>query len=138
MPGAYLMAIISTYSSKLIARQLSFLERETEKWIFWICLQSWSNILVCEKICKFLLLRVFCVDFRQNYYKYFHMGIWWSRWHVYVTEQVSLINSLHEVSNFIRNINTMLCPIICNSDTIELTVHTTCYWGLRLTLCWYR
>ena len=29
--------------------------------------------------------------------------------------------------------NTMLCPIICNSNTIELTVHTSCYC-LRLTL----
>ena len=25
----------------------------------------------------------------------------------------------------------MLCP-----NTIELTVHTFCYWGLRLTLCY--
>ena len=28
----------------------------------------------------------------------------------------------------------MLCPIKDNSNTIELTVHTSCYWGLRLTL----
>ena len=26
-------------------------------------------------------------------------------------------------------------PIIVNSNTIELTVHTFCYLGLRLTLC---
>ena len=30
----------------------------------------------------------------------------------------------------------MLCPIIFNSNTIELTVDTSCYLGLRLTL-WY-
>ena len=30
----------------------------------------------------------------------------------------------------------MLCPIIFNSNTIELTVHTSCYCGLRLTLCY--
>ena len=30
----------------------------------------------------------------------------------------------------------MSCPIIFNSNTIELTVHTSCYWGLRLTLCY--
>ena len=23
-----------------------------------------------------------------------------------------------------------------NSNTIEITVHTSCYWGLRLTLCY--
>ena len=33
----------------------------------------------------------------------------------------------------------MLCPIIFNSNTIELTVHNSCYFGLRLTLwdLWY-
>ena len=30
----------------------------------------------------------------------------------------------------------MSCPIIFNSNTIELTVHTSCYLGLRLTLCY--
>ena len=29
----------------------------------------------------------------------------------------------------------MLCPIIFNSNTIELTMNTSCYLGLRLTLC---
>ena len=29
----------------------------------------------------------------------------------------------------------MLCPTY--SNTIELTVHTSCYWGLRLTLCYF-
>ena len=29
----------------------------------------------------------------------------------------------------------MLCPIIFNSNTIELTVHTSCYC-LELTLCY--
>ena len=28
------------------------------------------------------------------------------------------------------------CPSKNNSNTIELTVHTSCYWGLRLTLCY--
>ena len=33
------------------------------------------------------------------------------------------------ISNEILNdINTMLCPIKVNSNTIELTVHTSCYW----------
>ena len=30
----------------------------------------------------------------------------------------------------------MLCPIISNSNTIKLTVHTFCYCGLKLTLCY--
>ena len=30
----------------------------------------------------------------------------------------------------------MSCPIIFNSNTIELTMHTSCYYGLRLTLCY--
>ena len=30
----------------------------------------------------------------------------------------------------------MLCPFKVNSNTIELTVYTSCYWGLRLTLCY--
>ena len=30
----------------------------------------------------------------------------------------------------------MSCPIKNNTNTIELTVHTSCYWGLRLTLCY--
>ena len=30
----------------------------------------------------------------------------------------------------------MSCPIISKSNTIELTVHTSCYCGLRLTLCY--
>ena len=33
------------------------------------------------------------------------------------------------------DINTMSCPIILNSNTIELTVRTPCYCGLRLTVC---
>ena len=28
----------------------------------------------------------------------------------------------------------MSCPIIFNSNTIKLTVHTSCYLGLRLTV----
>ena len=30
----------------------------------------------------------------------------------------------------------MLCPIILNSNTFELAVHTSCYLVLRLTLCY--
>ena len=30
--------------------------------------------------------------------------------------------------------NTMLCPIKNNGNTIELTVHTSCYWDLRLSV----
>ena len=34
----------------------------------------------------------------------------------------------------------MLCPTILNSNTIELTVHTSCYWVLDLLcvtcVCW--
>ena len=39
--------------------------------------------------------------------------------------------------NILNDIKTMLCPIYSNSNTIELTVHTSCYWGLELTLCYY-
>ena len=30
----------------------------------------------------------------------------------------------------------MLCPIIFDSNTIELNMHTSCYLGLGLTLCY--
>ena len=33
-------------------------------------------------------------------------------------------------------IDNVSCPIIFDSNTIELTVHTSCYFGLRLTLCY--
>ena len=40
--------------------------------------------------------------------------------------------------NFIKvELNIMLCPIIFNSNTIELPMHTSCYCGLRLTLCYH-
>ena len=35
-----------------------------------------------------------------------------------------------------RNINTVSYAIIFNSNTIELTLCTSCYLGLRLTLCY--
>ena len=38
--------------------------------------------------------------------------------------------------SILNNINTVLCPLKSNGNTIELTVLTSCYWGLRLTLCW--
>ena len=39
-------------------------------------------------------------------------------------------------NDIINDIDTMLCPIENNSNTIELTVHTSFYFGLRLTLCY--
>ena len=40
--------------------------------------------------------------------------------------------------NILNDINTMSCPIENNSNTIELTVHTSCYWGLTLTVLFLR
>ena len=37
---------------------------------------------------------------------------------------------------FKKDINTLLCPSKSNSKPNELTVHTSCYWGLRLILCY--
>ena len=37
--------------------------------------------------------------------------------------------------NILNDINTLLCTSNINSNPIELTVHNSCYWGLRLTLC---
>ena len=36
----------------------------------------------------------------------------------------------------VQPINTLLCPAKSNSKQIELKVHTSCYLGLRLTLCY--
>ena len=41
------------------------------------------------------------------------------------------------IVNILNDINTVLCPSKSNSKQIELTVHTSCYWGLRLTLCYF-
>ena len=49
-------------------------------------------------------------------------------------EQV--IKSVSRIMNILNDINTILCPIKSNNNTIELTAHTSCYWGLRLTLCY--
>ena len=38
------------------------------------------------------------------------------------------------IMNILNDINTLLRPSKNNTNTIELTVHTSCYWGLRL-LC---
>ena len=39
------------------------------------------------------------------------------------------------ISNeLLDEINNVFCPIIFNSNTIEITVHTSCYWVLDL-LC---
>ena len=40
------------------------------------------------------------------------------------------------IINILNDINTLLCPSKSNSKRIEFTVHTSCYWGLRLTLCY--
>ena len=40
--------------------------------------------------------------------------------------------------NIVNDRNTLLCPCRNNSNIIELTVHTSCYWGLRLTLCYIK
>ena len=41
------------------------------------------------------------------------------------------------IINILNDINTLSCPSKSNRKQIELTVHTSCYWGLRLTLCYY-
>ena len=41
------------------------------------------------------------------------------------------------IMNIRNDINTLLCPSKNNSDTIKLTLHTSCYWGRRLTLCYF-
>ena len=40
------------------------------------------------------------------------------------------------IINILNDINTLSCPSKSNSKRIERTVHTSCYWGLRLTLCY--
>ena len=40
------------------------------------------------------------------------------------------------IINIVNDINSLLCLSKSNSKWIELTVHTSCYWGLRLTLCY--
>ena len=49
------------------------------------------------------------------------------------------IKSLYNefIINILNDINTLLCPSKSNSKRIELKMHTSCYWGLRLTLCYY-
>ena len=41
------------------------------------------------------------------------------------------------IINIVNDINTLSCPSKGNSKRIELTVRTSCYWGLRLTLCYW-
>ena len=41
----------------------------------------------------------------------------------------------HDMPNINVSIHTLSCPSKSNSNTIELTVHTSFYWGPRLTLC---
>ena len=40
------------------------------------------------------------------------------------------------IMNILNDMNTLSCPSKDNSNTIELTAHTSCSWGLRLTLCY--
>ena len=40
------------------------------------------------------------------------------------------------IMNINNDINSLSCPSESNSNKIELTVHTSCYWGRRLTLCY--
>ena len=42
------------------------------------------------------------------------------------------------IINILNDLDTLSCPSKNNSNTIKLTVHTSGYWGLRLTLCYYR
>ena len=60
---------------------------------------------------------------------YFHMGI---RWLLFVMEQV--IISVSQIKWMIIDIHTMLYPIKIYSNTIELSVHTSCFCILDL-LC---
>ena len=36
----------------------------------------------------------------------------------------------------VNTINTLSCPSKSNSKQTELTVHTSCYWGLGITVCY--
>ena len=51
------------------------------------------------------------------------------------TSQLPYIAFLMKILN---DKKAMSCPIKNNSNTIELTLHTSCYWVLRLTLYYYR
>ena len=56
----------------------------------------------------------------------------------YICDRTSCKKMLTKYNEFLikfqDDINTMLCPKIFKSNTIELTVHTSCYWVLDL-LC---
>ena len=41
------------------------------------------------------------------------------------------------IINILNDLNTLSCHSNSDSNTIELTVHTSCCWGRRLTLCYY-
>ena len=46
------------------------------------------------------------------------------------------INLYNEfIMNILNDINTPSCPSKNKSKKMELAVHTSCYWGLRLNLC---
>ena len=40
-----------------------------------------------------------------------------------------------DMINILNDKNTLSCLSKNDSNTIEIRVHTSCYWGLRLTLC---
>ena len=47
---------------------------------------------------------------------------------------IHIIKCMYWYNEILYNINTVLCPVKINNNTIELTVHTFCYWVLDL-LC---
>ena len=52
-----------------------------------------------------------------------------------VTGSLKRLN-IEILMNILNDIKAMSCPILNNNNPIELTVHTSYYWGLRLTLCY--
>ena len=49
---------------------------------------------------------------------------------------VTFVVPKHHVTIILNDMNTLSCPSKSNSKQIELKVHTSSYWGLRLTLCY--
>ena len=81
-----------------------------------------SNIQLWCKLSQ-ILIQIFGINDIDGPNKCKHSPIW------------VLVNGEYWISNVILNdINTMLCPIQVDSNTIELTVHTCCYYVFDL-LC---
>ena len=53
-----------------------------------------------------------------------------------VADRVKCSLELWYNTNILNDKNTLSCPSKSNSKRIELTLHTSCYWCLRLTLCY--